>query len=129
MSFQHLRAQYDREGYVIVRQLLEPAELAELERNLERYVRQIVPNLPETDAFYDDRNRPETLEGPYTTCLTDILKCAVSIVQKEQATMATTNKQVLVPVIVYIDKQRDPVYPSVVVCILKGTILEVSKQR
>jgi phytanoyl-CoA hydroxylase len=63
MNFQHLKAQYDRDGYVIVRELLPPADFAELRENLDRYVRQIVPNLPEADAFYDvDRSRPETLK-------------------------------------------------------------------
>lgn len=62
MSSDNLKAQYDRDGYVIVRQLLPPAEFHELQQNLDRYVRQVVPNLPETDAFYDDRSRPETLK-------------------------------------------------------------------
>jgi ectoine hydroxylase-related dioxygenase (phytanoyl-CoA dioxygenase family) len=62
MNFQHLKAQYDRDGYVIVRELLPPADFTELRENLDRYVREVVPNLPETDAFYDvDRSRPETL--------------------------------------------------------------------
>jgi phytanoyl-CoA hydroxylase len=62
MSFEHLKPQFERDGYVIVRQLLEPAEFAELAGNLDRYVREIVPGLPDTDAFYDDRSRPETLK-------------------------------------------------------------------
>jgi phytanoyl-CoA hydroxylase len=62
MSFEHLKAQYDRDGYVIVRQLLPLAEFTDLQQNLDRYIRQIVPGLPDSDAFYDvDRSRPETL--------------------------------------------------------------------
>lgn len=63
MSFEHLKAQYDRDGYVIVRELLPPEDFTELQQNLDRYVRQIVPGLPDADAFYDvDKSRPETLK-------------------------------------------------------------------
>ena len=62
MNFQHLKAQFDRDGFVIVRQLLPAADFAELNRQLDRYIREVVPGLPNTDAFYDaDRSRPETL--------------------------------------------------------------------
>ncbi|MEX0675912.1 MAG: phytanoyl-CoA dioxygenase family protein [Pirellulales bacterium] len=62
MSFQHLKAPFDRDGFVIVRQLLPAADFAELNRQLDRYIREVVPGLPDTDAFYDaDRSRPETL--------------------------------------------------------------------
>jgi phytanoyl-CoA hydroxylase len=63
MSFQHLKPDYDRDGYVIVRQLLAPHDFAELSQNLDRYVGEIVPGLPDSDAFYDvDKSRPETLK-------------------------------------------------------------------
>ena len=58
-----LQAQYDRDGYVIVRQLLVPEAFAELASQLDRYVRDVVPTLPATDAFYDrEPARPETLK-------------------------------------------------------------------
>lgn len=57
-----LKADYDRDGFVIVRQLLDVSDFAELRANLERYIRDIVPSLPDGDAFYDDRSRPETLK-------------------------------------------------------------------
>ena len=62
-NFQELKADFDRHGYVIVRGLLPPADFAELNRQLDRYVREVVPGLPGADAFYDaDRSRPETLK-------------------------------------------------------------------
>jgi len=62
VNFQHLKEQFDRDGFVIVRQLLPAADFAELNRQLARYIREVVPGLPDTDAFYDaDRSRPETL--------------------------------------------------------------------
>ena len=53
---------FDRDGFVVIRGLLPPGELAQLRENLDRYVRDVVPGLPDTDAFYEDRARPETLK-------------------------------------------------------------------
>jgi phytanoyl-CoA hydroxylase len=61
MNENQLKVEYDREGYVVVRKFLSPTEFAELQQNLDRYIREIVPGLPGTDAFYDDPSRPETL--------------------------------------------------------------------
>lgn len=59
---QTLKAAYDRDGFVVVRQFLDASQLAELQDNLDRYVREVVPTLPATAAFYHDRNRAETLK-------------------------------------------------------------------
>ena len=61
MSFNGLKSDYDRDGYTVVRPFLSDAELAELSSNLDRYIREVVPQLPPSDAFYDDVIRPETL--------------------------------------------------------------------
>ncbi len=61
-TFQELKADFDRHGYAIARGLLPPADFAELNRQLDRYVREVVPGLPEGDAVYDaDRSHPESL--------------------------------------------------------------------
>lgn len=62
MDFSSCKAAYDRDGFVIVRQLLPAGEFAELERELARYIREVVPTLPDALAFYDDKRRPETLK-------------------------------------------------------------------
>ena len=62
MPFDLEKQSYDEHGFVIVRQLLANAELSELRENLDRYIRDIVPTLPDADAFYQDRTRPETLK-------------------------------------------------------------------
>lgn len=62
MNFEALKTSYDRDGFVVVRQLLPAPELALLQHELDRYIREIVPTLPDADAFYVDRNRPETLK-------------------------------------------------------------------
>lgn len=62
MNFEDLKPQFDRDGFVIVRQLLPPDELLVLRRELDRYIREIVPTLPDAAAFYVDKLRPETLK-------------------------------------------------------------------
>src|SRR5262245_54915159 len=57
-----LKASCDRDGFVVVRGFLPGDELAILQKNLERYIREVVPTLPDLDAFYEDRSRPETLK-------------------------------------------------------------------
>lgn len=61
MSFSHLKADYDRDGYTVVRQLLPPAQLAELSTNIDRYIRDVLPSSPPGDAFYNDPAWPDTL--------------------------------------------------------------------
>jgi len=56
-----LRERYLADGFVIVRQLLDPAALAELLAQIERYIREVVPTLPKDRAFFDDYSKPETL--------------------------------------------------------------------
>lgn len=60
--FEQEKRDYDRDGFVIVRQLLPQSEFAALCQNLDRYIRDVVPDLPDSAAFYDDRSRPSTLK-------------------------------------------------------------------
>lgn len=62
MSFDRYQSDYARDGFVIVRQLLAPGDFARLNRELDRYIREVVPTLPDKHAFYDDKSRPETLK-------------------------------------------------------------------
>jgi phytanoyl-CoA hydroxylase len=56
------RARFDRDGFLVVPGLLAPPGLAELAARLDRYIREVVPGVPPSDAFYDDPGRPETLK-------------------------------------------------------------------
>ena len=38
------------------------AEFDQLRSELDRYIRDVVPGLPDSHAFYEDRSRPETLK-------------------------------------------------------------------
>ena len=62
MPYEIEKQHYDHHGFVIVRKLLGDADFAVLQENLDRYVREVVPTLPDSDAFYQDRDRPETLK-------------------------------------------------------------------
>src|SRR5947208_9079149 len=62
MNYDQYRATFDRDGFVIVRGLLPPGEFAELKINLDRYIRDIVPTLPDSDAFYEEKGNPATLK-------------------------------------------------------------------
>ena len=57
-----LKATYDRDGFVIVRDFLDPDRLWELQSELDRYITNVVPTLSETAAFHEDRSRPESLK-------------------------------------------------------------------
>lgn len=61
-DFASEKLHYDQHGFVVIRQLLNADELATLHENLDRYVREVVPTLPDQDAFFEDRTRPETLK-------------------------------------------------------------------
>ena len=62
MDLESYKPDFDRDGFVIVRNFLPRDEFRELEQNLDRYVREVVPGLADSYAFYHDRARPETLK-------------------------------------------------------------------
>jgi phytanoyl-CoA hydroxylase len=62
MSVDADKRHYDEHGFVILRRFLEGADLATLQAELDRYIRDVVPTLPDSGAFYQDRSRPETLK-------------------------------------------------------------------
>lgn len=62
MCMNVLKRQFDRDGFVVVRQFLSEHERAELVHQVDRYLRQVVPTLPASRAFYVDAGRPETLK-------------------------------------------------------------------
>ena len=56
-----LRKSYDDDGFVVIRGLFSPEAFAELQANLARYVKDVVPTLAKDQAFFDDYSKPETL--------------------------------------------------------------------
>lgn len=62
MDFTALKTTYDTDGFVVIRGFLPPVELGRLKDNLDRYIRDVVPQLPDGDAFYEDKSNSETLK-------------------------------------------------------------------
>jgi phytanoyl-CoA hydroxylase len=56
-----LRDDFERDGFVIIPGLLDSQALAELQSQIDRYIRDVVPTLPQDAAFFTDYSRPETL--------------------------------------------------------------------
>jgi len=61
-DYQSYKNKFDSDGFVVVQDFLTKEELGELRSQLERYLRDRVPTLPGTHAFYQDKTRPETLK-------------------------------------------------------------------
>ncbi len=57
-----LRSDFQRDGFVVIRNFLPAAEFQLLTDNVNRFIRDVVPTLTDRDAFYDDRTKPETLK-------------------------------------------------------------------
>lgn len=53
---------FDRNGFVVVREFLPSDEFHELTNELDRYIRDVVPSLPDRSAFYHDRSDPKSLK-------------------------------------------------------------------
>ena len=62
MNYHQVRPEFERDGFVVLPQFLSQDEFAELNENLARYIRTVVPTLSDADAFYQDKSRPETLK-------------------------------------------------------------------
>ena len=52
----------ERDGYVILRGFLNEAELAELQQNLNRVISEKIPELPQQQVYYEDKDNPATLK-------------------------------------------------------------------
>ena len=60
-TIQSARADFDRDGFAIIRGFYSPQETRSLIEQVERYVARIVPALPSDAIFYEDREQPESL--------------------------------------------------------------------
>ncbi len=56
------REQFEQNGFVAVPGFLDPSEVATCNRELERFIAEVVPSLPPEHAFYEDRDAPSTLK-------------------------------------------------------------------
>ena len=61
-DYRSYKPAYDRDGFVVLPDFLSPTEVGELQARLDGYIRDRVPTVPPSHAFYHDRARPETLK-------------------------------------------------------------------
>jgi phytanoyl-CoA hydroxylase len=61
-DYTQYKENYDRDGFAVVRNFLSPDEYEPLFELVERFIREVVPSVPDTVAFYQDKSRPETLK-------------------------------------------------------------------
>lgn len=54
MNVGQIKADYERDGVVRIRQFLSPQRVEEVRRELERYTRDVVPTLPPVDRVWED---------------------------------------------------------------------------
>ena len=53
---------FAEDGFVRIERFYSPGQVAEVLAELDRYIAEVVPAIPDTDAFYKDKSRPETLK-------------------------------------------------------------------
>ena len=54
--------QYRDDGFVVCRQFLSSGEVNQLHENIARYIRDVIPQMPSDEVFYEDRQQPESLK-------------------------------------------------------------------
>ena len=57
-----MNAAFESEGFVTLRGFLSEEEIAEVEINLDRFIREVVPGMPREHVFYEDKDDPSTLK-------------------------------------------------------------------
>jgi phytanoyl-CoA hydroxylase len=62
MPFECEKQAFDKHGFVVIKQLLQPSDFGQLRQQVDRYICDVVPGLGDGDAFYQDRARAETLK-------------------------------------------------------------------
>ena len=59
MDYKQYKADFDRDGFIVVRQFLPEAGFRALTTQIDRYIREVVPTLTDSDAFYQSPLQPE----------------------------------------------------------------------
>jgi phytanoyl-CoA hydroxylase len=62
LTSKQIKHAFDRDGFVALRSFLNPLQVEQVQLRMDRYVQEIVPFVPRNHAFYEDKDRPETLK-------------------------------------------------------------------
>jgi phytanoyl-CoA hydroxylase len=53
---------FTRDGYVAIQPLFDRSQMTEICKNVERLIREVVPEMPETQVYYEDKSDSSTLK-------------------------------------------------------------------
>ena len=59
---EQLKADWDRDGYTVVQGFMNAGEVGVLRGEIERYISEVVPTVPDYEVMYEDKGKPETLK-------------------------------------------------------------------
>lgn len=62
MNSIELKNFYNKYGYIAIEQFLDREEMKELEKNINRFIKEVIPILPESEVYYEDKKKAETLK-------------------------------------------------------------------
>jgi phytanoyl-CoA hydroxylase len=62
MDKETIQEQFDRDGYVCLKQFLSADEVVEAREHLDRFIRECVPDMPPEFVFYEDKSDKTTLK-------------------------------------------------------------------
>jgi phytanoyl-CoA hydroxylase len=62
LDMQALRENFDRDGFVHIKEFMLPEEIDELESNINRFIRDVAPGLPKSVVMYSDFDNPASLK-------------------------------------------------------------------
>ncbi|MCK5104065.1 MAG: phytanoyl-CoA dioxygenase family protein [Cyclobacteriaceae bacterium] len=62
MKAENYKKSFDEQGYIAVKGFLNQEEVKELIRETNRLVKEVVPTIPESEVYYEDKGNPETLK-------------------------------------------------------------------
>ena len=61
-DFSEAKRAFDEDGCAVIKEFLNAEETADVQRNVVRYIHEIVPHLAREDVFYEDKTNLETLK-------------------------------------------------------------------
>jgi phytanoyl-CoA hydroxylase len=56
-----LKSSFDRDGFVVFPEFFSPEKAREISSRIERYIEDLLPELPESAAFYEEKGNPESI--------------------------------------------------------------------
>lgn len=57
-----IKQDWDENGWVVVREFLDEQEILALRKEIERYIADVLPTVPEHEVMYDVKGKPETMK-------------------------------------------------------------------